>query len=243
MERLRDCITARARLYRNLVVAVALGLSATVVAAAVLGSVRPLLGLLALPAVVLAHAARDAAAVHAWLADVIDDWAGQALQLDLLRAMVAKVPMLPAPTVAGMLDMLPAWPEAVPAGARHALATHQRQVNGLVRQTLWVRAGVGSLMLVVLFGAALAAHLVWLAAVPAAVAGALIWRSFAGHRLIASASACFDALCGHAGKAEAAAWLQATSVRGLPRHLLGRWQWHVQAINPAAGPNAPGTTG
>jgi hypothetical protein len=233
-DQLRVSITVRARLYRNLVVTVTAGSVGAVVGSVVLGSPLPLLAFLALPPVVLAHAARDSAEVHAWRRRVIDDWIDGSTRLDLLRSMLAQVPMLPVSTVQGMLDSLPAWPETVPTGVRPSLATLQDSLGALVRQTLWGRAAAGSLVFASVIVATLAARPVLLGGAVVALAGTLAWRLAARRRLAATVSAAFGEVTARSGPADAAAWLCAANAQGLPRDMLRRWQDEGDKLSLAA---------
>jgi hypothetical protein len=239
-DQLRVSITVRARLYRNLVVTVTAGSVGAVVGSVVFSSALPLLALLALPPVVLAHAARDSAEVHAWRRKVMDDWIDGSTRLDLLRSMLAQVPMLPASTVQGMLDSLPTWPENVPPGVRPSLATLQDSLGVLVRQILWGRAAAASLVFASVMVATLAARPMLLGGAVVALAASLAWRLAARRRLAAAISAAFGAVTAQSGPADAAGWLCAANAQGLPQDMLRRWQHEGDTLSLAAGRTGKG---
>jgi hypothetical protein len=180
----RGAIVARARLYKRLVIAVSLGLVAVMATTAWARSAWPLLALGLMPPLVLVHRVADLRVVHRWRARVIDSWALGALSLPLLASTLAKVPALPANTVQGMLDTLPAWPPAQPGGDDTAVLLGTQQMLGrLAEQALASRAlawlgalGVASLALA-------SGQWAWLAALGAAAAIVPAWHWRAGMHL------------------------------------------------------------
>lgn len=116
----RTLLDQRGRGYRNLVVVVVLvGLAAPVVAL-VAWDWRPLLGgLLAVPAVGVGLTL-DARSVARWREELLSAWLGAATDLDALRDSFTAIKSLPASTLAGLFDPLPARPP--PEVDRQAMA-------------------------------------------------------------------------------------------------------------------------
>jgi hypothetical protein len=140
----RETIVLRARYYKRLVIVVSLGIVAAVALALWSRSAWALLALPLLPPLVLAHRAADLRAVHRWRQQAIDRWSRAELDLPLLASTLAKVPALPALTVQGMLESLPAWPPAQAPGASSTSADDmqrtQHTLGLLAEQALLARA-------------------------------------------------------------------------------------------------------
>jgi hypothetical protein len=132
----RESIVQRARLYKWLVISVALGTTATVAAVLMSRSMALVAAAFALPALVIAHRLADLRVVHRWRNRLIADWASGALDVVLLVRTLRQVPALPAGTVEGMLETLPAWDAGVPALARAPLARTQSRLGTLAEATL-----------------------------------------------------------------------------------------------------------
>jgi hypothetical protein len=225
MDATRSAVTRRARHYRNLVMAVALGLLCAVLAAALLRSARPLWALALLPLIVMAFHVADARTLRRWRAPALQHWMRGELRLDLLRHTLRQVPNMPPQTLEGMLETLPAdpgTPFSLPA--RAALAQAQEELARVATRQLCARAVA---WLLLCSGAALAS---WgLPAAGLALAAlalltiALAWLHARGQLARCRASlarALSEAGCDSDG-AEACRTLLATS--GLPAGLGRRW--------------------
>lgn len=142
-----ECRSAR---YRNLVVCVSLIGLAALIAALALWSPRPLLAWLLIVPVCGSFLIRDARAVARWRADLLEGWVAGTLDLDALREGLTSIKILPAATIAGMVDPLPTrarlqcFPDPKPL-VRAALAA---TVLGIDR-ALIVRTAVAALALTV----------------------------------------------------------------------------------------------
>ncbi len=136
---LRDAVSDRARLYRGLVIAVVSFGAMLVGVAWLTRSWAALTGLLALPVGVLVFAAADLRRVNRWRDELLIHWCRGELELAILKDAAKHVPGLPAETVAGLLDHLPAWPcVAVPPQLRLPLCQLQTLVGGwAIRRLVW----------------------------------------------------------------------------------------------------------
>lgn len=100
-------LNSRAKRYRNLVIAVSLvGLVALIVTLA-LWDLRGLLILLAIPFMVLLFLAIDAQSVARWRAELLEAWVAGECDLDSLREGLTSIKVLPAATIAAMLEPFP----------------------------------------------------------------------------------------------------------------------------------------
>lgn len=183
----RETIVARARHYKRLVMVVSLGIVTAMVMALYLRSAWPLLALGLLPPLVLAHHAADLRSVHRWRDQAIERWTRAELDLVLLATTLGKVPALPALTVQGMLDSLPAWPlskahDASPS-ARDDLQSTQQALGRLAEQALLARAFAWAAALT--GGALLLAGERWAGLAAATVAAAMVpaWNGWAAARV------------------------------------------------------------
>jgi hypothetical protein len=179
----RDTVVLRARRYKWLVMLVSLVGLVVVGAVIALRSLQPLLALALLPALVIGYFALDLRAVHRWRAGVLALWRDRALQIDILGRTLQQVPALPAGTVEGMLDCLPAFKGLAPPAIAAPLVQLQQRLGMLAEQALLVRAAAWALAGV---GVVLALWLrqpLWLPAVPAALVLALGWSAVSRRRL------------------------------------------------------------
>jgi hypothetical protein len=135
-----DTIVQRALQYKWLVIMLSV-LAVTVMLAVGVGRLWLPLGLFALlPFLVLGYSAMDLRLVHRWRHAVLEAWVAGELQLDLFAQTLSKVPTLPGPTVAGMLDCLPAWDGSqVSLPARPALVRAQQRIAVSAEAALWWR--------------------------------------------------------------------------------------------------------
>ena len=225
MEATRSAVTRRARRYRNLAMAVALGLLGTVLAAALLRSAQPLWALSLLPMMVMGFHLADAQTLRRWRVPALRHWVRGELRLDLLRHTLRQVPNMPPQTLEGMLATLPADPGAeFSLPARAALAQAQEELAGVATRQLCARAVAWPLLC---SGAALTSwHLpaagLALAALALLISALARWH---GRKQLARcraglARALAEAGCDSAG-AESCRALLATS--GLPARLGHRW--------------------
>lgn len=248
----RETIVQRSRQYKWLVIGVSVAGAACVLTAIISGSLQPLMAVLALPAAVTGFFALDLRAVQRWRRRVLADWVQGELQLDLLATTLKQVPTLPAQTVAGMLEMLPAWPgEQVPLPARPTLGALQEALAcaalrrlvalgiamGLGAAVVWAALGVGMSKVSV-------AWPLWLSA---GVAVALLWlagdltiqwsvlrtcrravrslRPLPGGVAAASAASADDTGdTDDTGAAAAAGWIASLDWQGLPQKLGAEWR-------------------
>lgn len=130
-----DVLARRTIRFRNLAVAVAiLGLAAPIAAIAA-GTWLVLLALLALLPLCAASFARDAALVARWRRAILDEWTTGNFDLDSFAAMFAAIPVLPARTLAAMLDPLPTRRRL---GEEHRPPIHIRAaISDAVRAVDW----------------------------------------------------------------------------------------------------------
>ena len=171
----REVIVQRSRQYKWLVIGVSLGGVASVVVAIAAGSLLPLLAGFALPSAVTGFLTLDLRAVQCWRRSALNHWVEGGLQLDLLARTLKQVPTLPAQTVAGMVETLPAWPaNEVPLPMRPALARAQEELGRLALQMLMARA-IAMAAAAASLAAALVARPIWLAA---ALPVPLLWYAW-----------------------------------------------------------------
>lgn len=229
MDAARDTIVRRSRQYKWLVMGVSVVGVSGVLTAIVSVSLLPLTVVLALPAAVTGFFALDLRAVQRWRHAVLAAWVDGELQLDLLASTLKQVPTLPAQTVAGMLETLPAWPgEHVPLPARPALARLQDALaRGAMQRlvALGFAMGAGAAALV----AALIAGPPWLAGGLAVPLLWLAWDMAAQWRVRCSCRrALHDLLVQPLGAAPsdaaAAGWIACLDWQGLPRSLSAHWR-------------------
>jgi hypothetical protein len=222
----RDTLVQRARQYKRLVITVSLGGLAAVAAALALGRLGPLLVLALLPCGVLAFFALDLRAVHRWRSTTLAAWVSGGLQLDLLAGTLRQVPGLPAPTVEGMLDSLPAWTgNGVPLPARAALSEAQQALARIAQQALAVRSVAWGLVAAVGAAAWVAHRPAWLGLWLAAPALGFAWR-LACRQQVQRARAALMQAWSDAGvdAAAGAAWQAQLNWQGVPASLQARWQ-------------------
>ena len=150
-----DLINRRSGRYRNLVVlVVAIGFAAPVAALA-LWDWRALLGWLLVPPLTGLFLFLDARAVARWRSDLLDGWIAGTLDLDALREGLTSIKLLPALTIAGMVDPLPTrarlqcFPDPKPH-TREALAATVRAIDGVLvlRTAIATLAATATLALV-----------------------------------------------------------------------------------------------
>lgn len=158
----RDTIVQRARLYKWLVMGVSIAGMAVVVSALALQSVHPLLSGLLLPSMVLVHRALDLRSVHRWRQVVVGGWRDGTLQPDLLARTLRQVPALPALTVEGMLESLPALDRAPPPAVRETFVQAQRRLGDLAEQALAARAAAWALAAAATLAAGVLQQPAWL---------------------------------------------------------------------------------
>jgi hypothetical protein len=136
------------------VAVVLIGLAAPV-AALVMWDWEPLLGgLLIVPAVGVGLTL-DARAVARWRREVLAAWVAGRLDLDVLRDSFTSVKPLPARTLAGLFDPLPARTPPAPAVADAVRAADRAAVRGMVVGT------AGLTILVAAVGVAAAVGSAW----------------------------------------------------------------------------------
>ena len=183
IDTLRDTVVQRSHRYKWLVIVVSVGAIASAGVAVVLSRALPLLGGLALPALVAAFFALDLHAVQRWRRGVLQAWAAGELQLALLPPMLQKLPHLPAATVAGMLETLPTWPAQLPPARRDALLREQAMLAGIALQSLVVRAIAWALMAAAIVAAVLTGQAAWLLSAAGAPAVWIGWSLTSKWRL------------------------------------------------------------
>jgi hypothetical protein len=229
MDDARDTIVRRARRYKRLVVVTSLAIVACVAAAAVTARLAALLPLLLLPCAVTAFFALDLREVHRWRAGVLGHWRDGALQIDILDRTLRQVPALPAATVEGMLDCLPASKGLAPPGMAASLVHVQHRLGALaehallVRSAAWAIAGAGTALGLGLRQPA------WLATLPTALALALGWSALSRRRLekiLLSPVGAADARIDFAACRE---WLPMLSLHGVPPGHAQTWHRLVKA--------------
>lgn len=220
----RETIVHRARLYKRLVIAVALGSLLLIGLAVALRSPLPLLAWASLPPLVLLHRAQDLRAVHRWRQQALDHWAGGRLQLELLARTLRLVPALPASTVEGMLESLPAWSAPAPAAGRGALAIAQGRLGAAAEAALRIRAVAWVLALLAVLLAWQTSGLAWLALLLPATALPRAWSAWMRHRLARLLAAVLD----ECGASEGPAAVAQLNWLGVPAP-----QWHAGSSRPA----------
>lgn len=107
IEATTQAIGARAQRYRSLVVAVALTISGSFVAALIMWSWRPLLAVGMILPLYGAFALVDGSLLLGWQRQLLDLWVEYRLDLRPLRDVLSGFPGMPPRTLEGMLSMLP----------------------------------------------------------------------------------------------------------------------------------------
>ena len=174
-----DTLAHRSSQYRWLVVIVSSAGLLAGLAAWLAADGRWLLLLLMLPTVVMAFSALDLRAVQRWRDGILTAWSCGDLRLSVLAHALRQLPAMPAHTVTGMLDSLPAWPddEVVPA-MRPAIRELQARGAELARQALYLRAAGWAGVCAVVGVAWIRGAPWWLpAGAVVLLAGAGLWRS------------------------------------------------------------------
>ena len=132
----RELLNRRSRHYRDLVVAVGVVGLTVPVAALVLDEWRFLLTWLLIAPIVGLFLALDARSVVRWRSSILDGWVAGVLDLDALVEGLTSIKLLPARTIAGLVDPLPTrarlgcFPDPKPL-VREALAATIRAIDGL----------------------------------------------------------------------------------------------------------------
>lgn len=175
----RDTLVCRSSHYRWLVVVVSSAGLLAGLGAWLAADGRWLLSLLMLPTAVMAFSALDLRAVQRWREDILSAWSCGDLRLSVLAHTLRQLPAVPAHTVTGMLDSLPAWPdEEIVRAMRPAICELQSRGAELAGQVLYLRAGtwVGACALI---GVAWIRGELWGLPVGAGalLAGHWLWRS------------------------------------------------------------------
>ncbi|MDQ2780347.1 MAG: hypothetical protein M3Y32_12410 [Pseudomonadota bacterium] len=222
----RDTIQRRTVQFRRLIITVSVVSGVAAGWALLTLSWRPLLTLFALPSLVLVFANRDLRSVHQWRDRLLQAWSEGALRLDAMLQTFKQIPGLPRPTLEGMLNSLPRWPDAaLPATARAALHQTQRAAGqAAVEHGLWRQFVVtgGCLLLVIAAATGQPVYLLGLLA----LAG--VWL-FAQRRTGARLKALHEHLIGCLGPAkpvdaEMLALVRSINGHGLSRENVARWQ-------------------
>jgi hypothetical protein len=139
----RQLLDRRSRRYRNLVVAVSLVGLAVPVAALVFWGWQLLLGWLFVVPLAGTALALDLRSVGRWRSTLLDGWVAGTLDLDALRDGLTAIKVLPAATIAGMVDPLPTdhrlncFPRPDPL-MREALAATARAMDRCVLRAMAV---------------------------------------------------------------------------------------------------------
>lgn len=187
MDATRDAVTERARRYKWLVIAVALGSVASVAAGFALRHLLWPALLALLPPIVIGYFAMDLRLVFQWRTTAVTAWARGDLRLDLLASTLRTMPGIPPSTVDGMVATLPTWSDTTPAAAREALGAAQALVGVLGEQSLWLRAVGWAVAASTVLTAAVTRNASWLlpsVALPLLVGG---WYAWARHCVLRSA--------------------------------------------------------
>lgn len=197
-------IDARARAYRNLVIAVTLTLITPIVIALITWSWLPLLGLGLIFPLYDVFAVSDGQLVLAWQRHVLSLWTDQQLDFAPLRDALRGVPRMPTRTLDGMLTTLPLpsspnAPEVRAQPLRRVVAFVARESHVMqhVRFLLSAVVRLVSLVLIVL-AVALGSWLplLGLLAIPLALATGAAWTALARRRwstqIAAARAAGFD---------------------------------------------------
>lgn len=131
----RQLLDRRSARYRSLVVVISLvGFAAPAVALAS-WQWRPLLGWLLVPVLTCLFLVLDARSVARWRSDILDGWLAGTIDLDAFRDGLSAIKVLPARTIASLVDPLPTrarlecFPDPKPL-IREALATTVRAIDG-----------------------------------------------------------------------------------------------------------------
>lgn len=230
----RSTLGRRARRWRALVGGLSVFWLLLAACAAASGR-RWLLGVLLTPSAVLAFHAFDRQAVQHWRGEVLRLWAGHGLRLDLLARTLDQVPGLPAGTLQGMTDSLPAWPPhgALPAVLAGPLCRVQEQVAAVACRQLLLRAVLWSAGVALLLAAWLGRSPALLGLLPALPLVAWAWAVVQARRLRALGAAT-RRLGADAGvpAGQLAGWLDALCWEGVPPRLKAA----CSVVSPPAPP-------
>jgi hypothetical protein len=93
--------------FRNTIIAVVVTVAASVIAAIIARSCRPLSGLLLLPIVVNAFILLDGRVLGVWRSKILNSWVNGEIDLELFVRNINSIKVLPKKTIGGMLGLLP----------------------------------------------------------------------------------------------------------------------------------------